>query len=104
MIRIKFSVIILLLCTTLSGCIESKDCNLLPESTGKLTITNIPEEHIGKYIWVYGWLNSLSTSSSYSLMGLLNATVSSREIIYQLVQIQDNNVIVNYSEIEPSVQ
>jgi len=97
---IKLPVIFLLLSTTFSGCIEPKDCNLLPEATGKLTITNIPEEHNGKFIWAYGWLSSLSTSGSYSLMGLLNATVSSKKIIYKLVQIHDNNVIIPIYKLE----
>jgi len=94
MINIKLPVIFLLLCTTLFGCIEQNDCNLLPEKTGKLTIINIPEEHNGKFIWAYGMLHSLSTSGSYSLMGLLNATVSSKKIIYKLVQIHDNTAII----------
>jgi len=94
MINIKLPVIILLLCTTLFGCIEPKDCNLLPEVTGKLTITNIPEEHNGKYIYANIWLYSLSTSGNYSLIGLSNATVSSKNIVYQLEQILDNTAVI----------
>jgi len=93
MINIKLPVIFLLLCTTLFGCIEPKDCNLLPEATGKLTITDIPEEHIGKYIWVDIHFLGL-TSNLGRAFGLTRTSNLYPNIKYYLINISDETIII----------
>ncbi|MCL2441958.1 MAG: hypothetical protein FWD13_00645 [Treponema sp.] len=100
MIINKLLIVVFFLCASFFGCIESKDCNLLPESTGKLTITDIPEEHIGKYIWVDLYLNNLSSNSSSRAFGITRASILYPNTNYYLNKILDEKVNIPLYEID----